>query len=76
MRYPWEKWFSWGAFSLRQGDDFDCTSHGMAFNVRQAARRLGFTVSVRTEDSGVVVVVKGKCKPRVKARSKAMERSL
>lgn len=45
-RYPWNEWFSEDHFTLRKGDDFDCEVHSMGVQIRNAAYKRKFKVSV------------------------------
>jgi hypothetical protein len=58
-RYPWEKWFGKGTFTLLKGRDFRCTLSGMTINVRVAARRHGLRVRIDQGDNRLTVTVKG-----------------
>lgn len=46
-RYPWLKWFSRRGALLKKGRDFYCSAPTMAAQVRNAASRLGLSVSVQ-----------------------------
>jgi len=57
VRYPWQKWFSRSRFRLVQGYHFGCQLHSMATQIRNAASRLGVSVSVKfNEGDGVLLV--------------------
>ena len=59
-RYPWDEWFSCSNFQIRHGEHYDCRSDSMAQQVRQAAKRKGFTVKITIPDDakGLSVTVK------------------
>lgn len=55
-RYPWDKWLVPGKkITLHRGKDFDVSVHGMAVNIRVAARRMGLKVSVYLDETKLEV---------------------
>lgn len=58
-RYPWDRWFARGAFTLKQGRDFDVTVAGMFGTMRKIAARRGLTLSVRQGKDFLAVRVVG-----------------
>lgn len=70
-RYPWADWFGVGqTVVLKRGRDFTTTLNGMMITVRNAARRLGWKVSVAmslTEDKLIVTTLG---RPRAKRRTR------
>lgn len=57
-RYPWDKWFRRKKFVLRRGRDFMCMTHGMAVQVRTAAKNRNLQVSVMIEEDNLRIVLK------------------
>lgn len=53
--YPWERWFGNKRLRLLKGKHFECSIHGMAQQIRNAARKLGYKVSLRIDDTGIVI---------------------
>lgn len=46
--YPWDDWIARDRVRLRRGVHYDCMSHCMAIQVRQAARARGRRASIAT----------------------------
>jgi hypothetical protein len=57
VRYPWREWFNAGSVTIKQGKDFEAEPHGMAQTARQAAARLGYTISVAIHGSSLTITV-------------------
>ena len=45
-RHPWDKWFKRKRFKLIAGKHYDCMTHSMAQQVRNAAFDRGIEVSI------------------------------
>jgi len=56
-RYPWDKWFKREKFTLKKGIHYDCMTHSMSVQVRNAARVRGFAVSVHINENTLNVEV-------------------
>lgn len=56
-RYPWREWFATKAFVLVRGKHFHGQPHGVAETARQAARRLGVSVSINIDDDRLTIRV-------------------
>ena len=50
-KYPWDRWFRRKRFTLVKNKDYDCMTHSMAIQVRQAAWKREIQVSVRIPKS-------------------------
>jgi hypothetical protein len=61
-RYPWEEWFRSGSFTVYRARDFNGRTDTFLQQVRQAASRLRYSVSVETARDGgwVTVTVVGR----------------
>ncbi len=70
IRYPWERWFSKKKTTLVHGKDFKCLPHSMAVQIRQAAIRYGYDVSVYLEVKTIQLVVHGRARPRQSPKTK------
>jgi hypothetical protein len=46
VRHPWERWFRKKKFTLVQGKDYQGMTHAMGVQVRNAACRLGLSVTI------------------------------
>lgn len=46
-KYPWEEWFGKGKITLRQGKHYEVGASSFAQQIRNAASRLGFNVSIK-----------------------------
>lgn len=68
-KYPWDEWFSSATVSLKKGMHFRCQVHGMAQQIRNAARRRGLRVSLEIAAPHIHVRVVGRSL-RKKARAK------
>ncbi len=55
--YPWAKWFKQKQWNLVKGKHFDVEPHSMAMQVRNAATRYGYKVSVSILKKGLKVRV-------------------
>jgi hypothetical protein len=65
--YQWLKWFEKGKFKLVHGKDYTCQDHGMSQQTRNAAKELGYKVSIKIGEGWIsVVVVKKEKKGRRK----------
>ena len=64
--YKWEDWFDGNYWRLTQGDDFKCTVRSMAVMLRRNAKRLGWVITVNTEDKALVVKRIGRIKTKRK----------
>jgi hypothetical protein len=60
-RYPWKGWFASRVFTLKQGRDYDCTTHGMAQMIRNVAATKPYRlrVSLSVSDGEIEVRVVG-----------------
>lgn len=56
-RYPWDKWFGRSKFRLVRGKHFQCATHGMAGQIRNAAVLYGVKVSIKVKEDTLVVTV-------------------
>lgn len=56
-KYPWDDWLRGTTLSLRKGIHFDCQIHGMAQQIRNAARVRRLKVSLRLESSHIHVTI-------------------
>lgn len=55
VRYPWDKWLeSKKRVWLKQGRDYDCQSHSMAQQIRNAAGKRNKTVSVCIDGDTII----------------------
>lgn len=60
VRYPWDKWLRRKKpFRLTQGEDYQGLSHSMQQQVRNAAYRFGYRVSIQTKQDHLIVTVLG-----------------
>lgn len=64
-RYPWKKWLTptgkpWKSLSLIRGKHYNCMTHSMAVQVRQAAYTLGVSVSVSIGEDRLIITNQGK----------------
>jgi hypothetical protein len=59
-RYPWDRWFARGRFTIMQGHDFNGRLDTMAVQVRAAALARGLRVQVIIDeaDASLAVAVK------------------
>lgn len=59
--YPWEEWFKVKHFVLHFKKDYKCAAHGMAQQIRNAAKRRDLRVSLRIDKYGTIFahVLKG-----------------
>jgi hypothetical protein len=57
-KYDWISWFARPRFTLRRGVHYHCSQTSMAGQVRNAATRLGVSVSIIDEGSALTVVVR------------------
>jgi hypothetical protein len=69
FRYPWDRWFSQGHFTLRYREKagqntFLCQPHSMSQQVRNAAVRRGLHVSIKITPDCVDVTVISKPRKR------------
>lgn len=56
-RYNWERLLSCSRFRLVRGVDYDCSTRGMAQQVRQAASERGMHVRLVESDDWIVALV-------------------
>lgn len=56
--YPWGEWFDGQVWSLTAGEDYQCTSQGMAANIYARAERQGVKVVVNCSRGGVILQVR------------------
>ncbi len=56
-KYRWDDWFGMGRFTLLRGRDYACEQMSMAQQVRNAAARRGFRISVHAVPGGLLVQV-------------------
>ena len=56
-RYPWKKWLKLMArprgLTLEQGKDFTAMPHSMSQQVRNAAQRFGYAVSIKVLEKSI-----------------------
>ena len=45
VRYPWQKWFDKGRFTLRKGKHYHCQTHSMATLIRLTAAKSKYGLS-------------------------------
>lgn len=60
-RYPWAVWFDQASrepLTLKQGEHYNSVDSGFMGTIRQAARRMGVSVSVNVHSGYVVLTVK------------------
>ena len=62
-RYPWDTWFRLKSFTVRRGSeeeggDYEGKTHSMNIMIRQAARRKGVKVSLRTAEDEQSILVR------------------
>lgn len=55
-RYPWDKWFARGRFTLKRDRDYKCLPHGMAQMIRNVAARRGVRVGLKLGEDGRIDV--------------------
>jgi hypothetical protein len=55
LRYPWDTWLSKKRIRLKRGRHYQCMTHSMGVQVRNAAIRRGIHVSVFIEEDGLVI---------------------
>lgn len=56
-KYPWDYWLGLKAFTLRKGEDFKCQVHGMAQQIRNAAKARGIRVSLSISSPLICVTI-------------------
>lgn len=54
-RHPWDKWFKRKRFTLTRGKDFSGMPHAMSVQVRNAAQKRGYSVSVKIDENILLV---------------------
>lgn len=70
-KYPWDDWLSSPTVSLKKRLHFHCQIHGMAQQIRNAARKRGLRVSLEIADPHIHVRVVGRIRSvRKKARAR------
>ena len=57
-RHPWDTWFSKSSFQLKKGVHFDCQTHSMVVQVRNAATNRGLKVVIQLFDDTLTVTVR------------------
>lgn len=62
VRHPWREWFGLGAFTIERGTHYTCRTDTMAQQVRNAAARLKYkvTLSISDDANSVSVWVTGR----------------
>ena len=53
--YPWDRWFKKKRFTLVRGVHYECMTHSMAQQVRDAACQRGVGVHVKIEPVGLPI---------------------
>lgn len=53
--YPWENWFKKKKFILRRGKHYNCLTHSIAQQCRNAAFRYGYRVSIKVGEDMIEV---------------------
>lgn len=56
--YQWEKWFKSKKFTLKKGKDYECLTHSIAQQCRNAAFRYGYLVSIKVFENKIEVICK------------------
>ena len=70
--YPWLEWLKRGDLILTQGKDFNCLPHSMSQQLRNAAFRHNYRVSIDVYSDGIIA----KCvKQRTKSKRGKMKTS-
>lgn len=57
-KYDWDKWFRRKRFTLVRGKDYSCSQGVMAQQIRTAAHRRGFYVSLVEGEGTFTVIVR------------------
>lgn len=56
--YPWKKWFKKRKFTVEEGADYECMTHSMAQQIRNAAYRHRVHVSLTLHHNSIDVEVR------------------
>jgi len=59
VRYPWDSWFTKCTFrshKLTKGKDFQCQTHSMAVQIRNAAKKRNLGISVKIVDDVITII--------------------
>ncbi len=60
-KYPWERWFKRSRkFRLRKSVNYDCSTMIMSQQARNAACRLGLSISIKDEEGAIVITIREK----------------
>ena len=62
--YPWKDWFESKKWHLVSGEDYIINPYVMAMQIRNAASRYGYTVSISIGKGFIEAVAKHKTKSR------------
>lgn len=63
VRHPWDKWFKkirgkGKKLLLKRGKDYDCMTHSMSIQLRNAAKQRGIRISCQTREEGEAIEIK------------------